>query len=128
MTSLRRLLGAGAALAILVLGWSFAAANSAPVRVSLIFGEIPSVKLWAALVVSFAAGALASGLFAGLKLAQLSLLSRRTRRLVQRLETEVQQLRNLPLARDPLVAGAQDARGGAAPDSAEEASGRGVLS
>jgi uncharacterized integral membrane protein len=128
MTSLRRLLAAGTALAVLVMGWSFAAANSDPVRVSLVFGEVLGVKLWAVLVVSFAAGALACGLSAGLKIAQLSLLSRRYRRLAERLESEVRQLRNLPLAGDPLAAGVESARGGTAPESTQEASGRGVLS
>lgn len=128
MASLRRILQAAVAIAVLVIGWTFAAANSESVRVSLLFGEALTVPLWTALVAGFAAGALVCGVWSGIKLAQLSLLSRRYRRAVQRLEGEVQQLRNLPLASDAPAATAGGAREGDAPGGAQEASGRAVLS
>ena len=46
---------------VLVLGWRFAAANSAPVPVSYVFGELAPAPLWLALLVAFAAGAAAGG-------------------------------------------------------------------
>lgn len=83
------------------------------------FGPPRELRLWEVMVGSFAAGAFAAGALAALKLAQLSLVSRRYRRAVRGLETEVERLRNLPLAPEPLTgAPARGSREGAAAASA----------
>ncbi len=117
MSSLRRILWAATGIAVLVVGWSFAQANHAPVDLSLVFAEFPGVRLWVVVAGSFAAGLACCGVLSGVKLAQLSLVSRRYRRAVQRLESELQELRNLPLAPEaPSVAGDAGAGPGSSGD------------
>jgi hypothetical protein len=60
----------------------------------------PETPLWQALLVAFAAGAAGVGLGALWQVLRLGMLARRYRRTVGRLESEIHQLRNLPLAGD----------------------------
>jgi len=82
----------------LIGGWQFAGSNAAPIRVDYLLGVFPAVPLWLALVVSFAIGAAAAvaGLFA--RLTRSTLAQRRYRKTLAALESEVHQLRNLPVA------------------------------
>ena len=97
MRWIRRLLWIGALVATLVAGWLFAARNAAQVRVDYVLGTTLEVALWQALLAAFATGALAVGalmLFAAMR---HGLVQRRYRKLISGLETELHQLRNLPL-------------------------------
>lgn len=94
----RRLVAVAIFVAALVLGWRFADANLQPVRVHYLVGVIESIPLWTALVGAFAAGGVLVGLGVLVPLARLGLTARRWRKVAHGLETELHQLRNLPLA------------------------------
>lgn len=99
MRTVRRLLALALFVGVLVLGWNFAGQNPEPVQVALpLLEPLPPKPLWLVLVVSFGAGALLVGLVALYDRARLSLTARRWRKTADRLEAEVHQLRNLPLA------------------------------
>jgi uncharacterized integral membrane protein len=98
MRTLRRLLVLAVFVALLVLGWRFAAANLEPVRVHYLAGVVEAAPLWAALLVAFAIGFALAGLAGLYQMARLSLTSRRWRKVARGLEAELHQLRNLPLA------------------------------
>jgi uncharacterized integral membrane protein len=100
MRNLRRLLVLAALAAVLWVGWRFAGSNSGPVSVDYLFGRAEDVSLWLALVVAFALGALVSGTLGVYQVAKLGLLARRYRKAASGLESEIHQLRNLPLASD----------------------------
>ena len=96
-----RLLGLALFVGALLVGWRFAAENAGEVRVHFVVGEISEIALWKVLLVTFAAGAVCAGL-AWLRLAvKHGLMSRRYRKMLGDLESEIHQLRNLPLAPDP---------------------------
>lgn len=97
MTLLRRVLGIVLFVGLLVGGWRFRAANESPVDVSFVLGDLPGVPLWLALGGAFVLGAVAATLPLLWRLARAALLTRRYRRAVQRLESEVHELRTLPL-------------------------------
>jgi hypothetical protein len=95
------LLGAG----LLYLGWKLLSANGAAVDVDFLAGRIEGLALWKALAGSFLLGALGVGCVLVLQLIRSNLTLRRYRRRLSGLETEVHQLRNLPLgpgAGDPV--------------------------
>lgn len=84
----------------LLVGWRFAYENASSVRVHFVIGETSEVALWKALLVAFALGVACAGL-AWLRLAvKYGLTSRRYRKMLGDLESEIHQLRNLPLAPD----------------------------
>jgi hypothetical protein len=109
MRWIRRLLWIGALGATLVAGWLFAARNAAQVRVYYLVGETLEVALWQALGVAFAAGALGVGALMVLAAMRHGLVQRRYRKLIGNLETELHQLRNLPLTPDAESADARSA-------------------
>lgn len=112
MRWLPRLLALALFLGALLVGWRFASQNAGIVRVHFVIGEIPEVALWKALLGAFAAGAACAGL-GWLQLAvKNGLMLRRYRKMLGDLESEVHQLRNLPLAPDSVTP--SDARAGAA--------------
>lgn len=98
MRSVRRLIAVAIFVAALVLGWKFAHANLEPVSVHYLVGVLDEVPLWAALVGAFGAGAILVGIGAMVPLARLGLTARRWRKVAHGLESELHQLRNLPLA------------------------------
>lgn len=78
-------------------GMRFSNENAEPVSIHYVIGTLHGVPLWLALVGSFAVGlAAAFAAFAG-RLARASLAQRRYRKTVAALESEVHQLRNLPV-------------------------------
>jgi uncharacterized integral membrane protein len=83
---------------VLVFGWWFAAANAARVPISYVFGELAPAPLWLALVGAFAAGAAIGGLVGVYQALKRGLVMRRYRKTLRGLESELHQLRNLPLA------------------------------
>jgi uncharacterized integral membrane protein len=102
----RRLLGIACFVAILVLGWRFAADHAAPVTIKTPVAEGTAVSLWVALLVAFALGAVLAGAAAAVRMARMGLLARRYRKVIRGLESEIHQLRNLPLSNDePVLAG-----------------------
>ena len=109
-----RLLGLALFVGALLVGWRFASENASSVRVHFVIGEIAEIALWKALLVAFAGGAVCAGL-GRLRLAvKHGLMNRRYRRMLGDLESEIHQLRNLPLAPEPVTpsdvpAGAADA-------------------
>lgn len=101
MNWVRRILLIGVLTGLLVGGWVFAAGNDDVVRVNYIFGQTAELALWKVLLAAFGLGAALVGafaLFAGLR---HGLVLRRYRKLLGGLESEIHQLRNLPLAPDP---------------------------
>jgi uncharacterized integral membrane protein len=109
----RKLLLVALFVAILVLGWRFAADHAAPVTLTIPLVESLEIPLWMALLVAFALGAVVVGAAAALRFARVGLLARRYRKIIRGLESEIHQLRNLPLSNDePVLAapasGAED--------------------
>jgi len=99
MRALRRALWGLVFVGLLVAGWRFAALHPDPVQLHYVVGE-RQVALWAALVGAFAAGGAVVGGFAAVQIARLSMLARRYRKAAGRLEAQVHELRNLPLAHE----------------------------
>ena len=81
----------------LVGGWRFAGSNAAPVRIDYLIGELGAVPLWIALVTSFGIGGAVMALALFARLTRSSLAQRRYRKTLAALESEVHQLRNLPV-------------------------------
>jgi len=75
----------------------FPKANAELVRVDLLAFQAPEVELWLVLLVSFSVGALLAALLLVYEVAKLGLLTRRYRKTVVGLESEIHELRNLPL-------------------------------
>lgn len=98
MVLIRRLMVAGIFAATLIAGWMFAARNADTVAVDVLAVRVSDVKLWLALLIAFAAGGLLAGVIGMLALAKARMVTRRYRKSVAGLESEVHQLRNLPLA------------------------------
>jgi hypothetical protein len=120
----RRLMLFGLLVAVLVAGWWFADRNTEP-RVSVDFwiARTPEASLWQVLTVAFGAGALLATLVWLFEVARYGLMARRYRKTVARLESEIHQLRNLPLSeaeaplqtRSAAGAGVSGPSGGPAP-------------
>lgn len=86
---------------VMIAGWRFAAENQQAVSLHYVAGELPELALWQVMLAAFGAGAGLVGLFAMFASAKNSLATRRYRRALSRLEAEIHQLRNLPLAPEP---------------------------
>jgi uncharacterized integral membrane protein len=96
MRWLRRLVAAAIFVAALVIGWRFAQRNAALVHVDYLVGTIDQ-PAWATLLAATLLGAGLASLVFGFHAARLALTARRYRKLARGLESEVHQLRNLPL-------------------------------
>ncbi len=97
----RRALGFGLFVGALALGWAFGGRNSSPIAVDYLLGVTPAAPLWGVLLGAFAMGAVGVGAWGAFQVAKLELVARRYRKQVHGLESEVHQLRNLPLADEP---------------------------
>jgi hypothetical protein len=121
----RRLLVVAVFGAVFVLTWRFATGNSGVVIIETpVLADI-EVSLWIALLVAFSLGAIVAGLVAAYQVARLGLLGRRYRKIIRGLESEVHQLRNLPLTEDEPALGEGVSEPGAAP-APRRALGRGA--
>jgi uncharacterized integral membrane protein len=107
MRMLRRLLLIVVFVALFAGVWRFVGGNAQPVTIELVFLR-PSVPLWAALLGAFLLGALCAGASLVYELAKKSYATRRYKKQMAGLESEIHQLRNLPLE-------ASEAREGPAP-------------
>jgi uncharacterized integral membrane protein len=76
----------------------FVTRNAAEVPLDFLAVRFESVAVWVALLCAFGAGAVLAALVAVLRGARLRLETRRYRKVTRDLESEVHQLRNLPLA------------------------------
>ena len=92
----RRLVPAALGAALLYLAWRIISVNGELVKVDFLIGRV-ELALWKALLTAFVCGAGLVGLFAFYQMARTGLVSRGYRKKLARLETEVHQLRNLPL-------------------------------
>lgn len=88
------LLGAG----LLYLLWRLVTANGTTVDVDFVAGRLEGIALWKALAGAFGLGAGLVGCLLLVQSVRGSLTTRRYRKKLSHLETEVHQLRNLPLA------------------------------
>ncbi len=97
----RRALGFGLFVGALALGWAFGGRNSSPIAVDYLLGVTPAAPLWGVLLGAFALGIGGVGAWGAFQVAKLRLVGRRYRKKIEALESEVHQLRNLPLADEP---------------------------
>ena len=70
------------------------------------------MPVWVALLVAFAVGVLSAGVSLGYELIKKSLIARRYRRVAAGLESEIHQLRNLPLVGADSASALQAVAGG----------------
>lgn len=96
---IRRLVPMVFGAALLYLAWLLVAANAEPVKVDFLLGRA-EMAVWQALGLAFAAGALLVALYTLYQMVRGGLVQRRYRKELSGLETEVHQLRNLPLHAD----------------------------
>ena len=106
----RVLLGLTLALFLAATVW-FGARNTGPLTVNLLFGEPAVAPLWLWLAGVFAAGALLGLCVLLPALLRAAFALRRARRTLRELESEVHQLRNLPLEGAGAVPGHHGAHG-----------------
>jgi len=97
MRIVRRLVLLALLVGLLVLGWTFASRNAELVSVSYVLGELPPTPVWAVVLGSFLAGAVVAGALSLFELTKQGLVARRYRRTAEGLESEIHQMRNLPL-------------------------------
>lgn len=67
------------------------------IDLDLIWVQFPHVEIWWAVLVSFGIGAFIATLLVGFAWMRGRLLNRRYRRVIRRLESELHELRSLPL-------------------------------
>lgn len=97
-------LGLAFFVATLWTGWSFRAGNATLVELDLIWIRLPNIELWRLILVAIALGSVVSTLLVGFVWLRSRLLNRRYRRVIRRLESELHELRSLPLsAPDPAL-------------------------
>jgi len=97
MRTLRRLLVVGVFAALFYAAWVFVGGNAQDVSIELVFLRV-SLPLWVALLGAFLLGALSAGASLVYELMKKSYAARRYRKEMAGLESEIHQLRNLPLA------------------------------
>lgn len=86
------------ALGLLWVGWSFRSGNAGTVDVDLVWVRMAGIALWWALSVAAGLGVLCGTLFVGFAWLRQRILNRRHRATIARLESELHQLRSLPLS------------------------------
>lgn len=87
----------GAFVALLWLGWSFRIGNETLIDLDLIWVKFHQVELWRVILLAIATGAIFSALCVGFAWLRGRLLNRRYRRAIRRLESELHEMRSLPL-------------------------------
>ena len=116
MRMLRRLLVVGVFAGLFAATWRFVSSNSSPTDLDLVLLQLHQIPLWSALLGAFALGATCAGASLLYELAKKSFAARRYRKQLAGLESEIHQLRNLPLAAPDAPSGpAPPARAGAGP-------------
>jgi uncharacterized membrane protein YciS (DUF1049 family) len=79
-------------------GWSFRSGNSGPVDLDLIWMQVPNVELWRVILIALGLGVVLAGVLVGFAWLRARLLNRRYRSTIRRLESELHQMRSLPLS------------------------------
>jgi len=94
------LLVVGVALFVgaLVAGWNFGAANATTIDIDLLWITVADVSVWKLSLAAFGLGAGSVGLIASFLGLRGFELRRRYRKTIRRLESELHQLRSLPLS------------------------------
>ncbi len=98
MKILRRVLAFALLISVLWVGYRFAQANAGIVIIDLLYVQLPEAPQWMVLIASFGLGAALAALLLFYRMARQGLVTRRYRKTVRGLESEIHQLRNLPLA------------------------------
>jgi len=98
MQWLRTILVLALVLTLLWAGWSFRTGNAGEIDLDLVWLRVPNVAVWWALVGAAAVGASLGAFTVGFAWLRQRILNRRYRRAIERLESEVHQLRSLPLS------------------------------
>jgi hypothetical protein len=98
MRLLISLLGLFSFVGALVLGWKFASANADKIQIDLVWTQVPSIAVWQLALLSFGAGMAAVLSVSAFLGTRGWLLRRRYRRTIRGLESELHQMRSLPLA------------------------------
>ena len=92
------------------LGMSFPAANATPVDLDLLWFRIPNLEVWSLMLVSVGTGVFVTSVFGGFLLLRGWIVGRRYRKIIKRLESELHQLRSLPLVKEDRVAHTRTAK------------------
>lgn len=99
---MKRLLLVGLGLVLfvgtLVLGWNFAAANAETIEIDLLWITLVKISVWKLVVASFALGGTIVGTTFGFLWLRGWELRRRYRKTIRKLESELHQMRSLPLS------------------------------
>jgi hypothetical protein len=110
MRTVRRLLVLVLFVGLFAVVWLFSTRNASEIEVDLLLLQIPMVPTWVALLCAFGIGVLAAGVSLAYQLIKKNLVARRYRKAIKGLESEIHQLRNLPLAgADSALASGADA-------------------
>ena len=83
-------------------GAKFSSENETLVSISYVFGTLSGIPIWLVLVSSFSLGVGLCVLVLAGRLTRATLAQRRYRKTIAGLESEVHQLRNLPIDGEPL--------------------------
>ena len=98
MKILRRVLAFALLVALLWAFYRFAQANADLTTIDLVYAKLPEAPQWMVLIATFGLGAVLATLLLLYHMARQGLVTRRYRKTVRGLESEIHQLRNLPLA------------------------------
>jgi len=98
MRILRHLLAVLVFAALFAGAWQFTHRNGTEVSIDFFFWTTPPIAIWAALLFAWGIGAVCTLSLLVLPIARSSLAARRYRKALAGLESEIHQLRNLPLA------------------------------
>ena len=114
-------LGAVLFVGALIVGWSLGGANETTIDIDRLWVRIAEVKVWELTLAAFSSGAGLVLLVAGFLGTRGWLLRRRYRATIRRLESELHQMRSLPLASEgeAALADAAGTNGDAAPRVAQ---------
>ena len=92
------------------LGRTFPAANAGAIDLDLLWLRIPNLQVWSLLLGSISLGAFGASVILGFFLLRGWMVGRRYRKAIKRLESELHQLRSLPLAKEGNAAFAKSAK------------------
>ena len=98
MKWLRTVLISAVTLGLLWVGWSFRSGNAQAIDLDLVWVRLPNVEVWWALSAAAGLGLALGVLVVGFAWLRQRILNRRYRTTIARLESEIHQLRSLPLS------------------------------
>jgi hypothetical protein len=98
MRTVRRLMALFLFAGLFFVVWRFASMNATEIPVDLLVIQTPEEPIWVVLLIAFGLGALSAGASLCYLVIKKNLVARRYRKAVKGLESEIHQLRNLPLA------------------------------